>query len=223
MRGISTIIVAAGSGKRLGAAIPKQYLELGSDGRRVVLMHTIDAFAGYSEEIIVVVPKGGASEWREICYRYGYFVEHKVVEGAEERFFSVQNGLKALNGDAKIVLVQDGVRPFVSKSLIYKVIEATREHEAVVPVIPVVDTLRKVGGGVVSRSEYMAVQTPQGFKKELLQRAYEQPYRSSFTDDGSVIEAMGGVVEMVEGEVENFKITTQLDYKMARLIVDSNS
>lgn len=218
---ISTIIVAAGSGKRLGSATPKQYLELGGHGK-VILMHTIDAFKKCSNEIIVVVPKGGAEQWDEICQKYSYTTKHKVVEGAEERFFSVQNGLKEIAKDSDIVLVQDGVRPFVSQELIERVIEATLHYDAVVPAVPVVDTLRRVSGGVVSRSEFMAVQTPQGFNRELLDRAYKQPYQKEFTDDGSVVEAIGGVVEMVEGDVENFKITTQLDYKLSQLIIHNS-
>ncbi len=213
---VSVIIVAAGRGTRLGAELPKQYLPLGSG---VILMHTIDAFVNSCSQIIVVVPKNGVQDWQRICQQYNYQTPHEVVEGAEERFFSVANGLKVVAKDCDVVLVHDGVRPFVNSELIERVITGAVESGAVVPATAVTDTLRKIGGGIVSRSEVMAVQTPQGFLQDIIKKAYEQKYTKQFTDDGSVVEAAGYSVEMVEGDVENFKITTAYDYKLAQFII----
>lgn len=218
------IIVAAGRGERLGGATPKQYLPL---GEKLILMRTIDAFVVLCSDIVVVVPQGGVEHWEALCREYNYTTAHRVVEGDSERFYSVRNALlvvgsgvdSGVDSGADIVLVHDGVRPFVSGELIGRVIEGAINSGAVVPTVPIVDTLRRIGGGVISRGEVMAVQTPQGFTLELLQKAYRQPYTSSFTDDGSVVEAMGYGVEMVEGEVNNFKITTAHDFRMAQLLV----
>ncbi len=215
----SVIIVAAGRGLRAGSQTPKQFLELGS---RVVLMHTIEAFRGVVDQTIVVLPEGAVEYWGELCERYGFSCEHVAVEGSSERFLSVKRGLDAVSGDIDTILVHDGVRPFVSGDLIQRVIDSAEQSGAVVPVIPVVDTLRKVSGGILSRSEVMAVQTPQGFQYDILLRAYEQPYDEKFTDDGSVVEALGCAVEMVEGDAQNFKITTPWDVELARILINKN-
>lgn len=209
------IIVAAGRGIRAGGAVAKQFTPLGGG---VVLMRTIDAFLSHCLEIVVVVPKGGENEWRELCEKYNFTTEHKVVEGAKERFLSVQSGLGAISADTDIILVHDGVRPFVTSEVIDRVIEGARESGAVVPVIPIADSLRRVGGGIVSRSEVMAVQTPQGFSADILRKGYTQSYSVDFTDDASVVENLGVHIEMVEGDTRNFKITTPWDLEISKFI-----
>ncbi len=214
----SVIIVAAGSGLRCAADTPKQFVEVGA---RPLLMHTIEAFENNVQEIIVVVPSnGGRSEWQRLVEKHGFGTAHKVVEGDAERFLSVKKGLEAVNHNTDIVLVHDGVRPFVTPELIARMIAVVRNCDAAVPVIPVVDTLRKVSGGVLSRSEVMAVQTPQAFGYEVLKRAYEQPYNPGFTDDGSVVESAGYEIEMVEGESSNFKVTTPADMIITKKLLE---
>ncbi len=216
----SVVIVAAGRGLRAGSQIPKQFLELGS---RVVLMHTISGLQGLVDEIVVVLPEGGLKYWQELTQSYHFEMPHIAVEGSSERFYSVKCGLSAVASDTDVVLVHDGVRPFFSKELIQRVISGAQQYGAVVPVIPVVDSLRRIGGGIISRGEVMAVQTPQGFSKDLLLRAYTQNYDKRFTDDSSVVESLGYSIEMVEGEAENFKITTPWDVELARILINKNT
>ncbi len=211
----SVIIVAAGRGIRAGSAVAKQFTPL---GKSIVLMHTIDAFRADCNEIIVVIPEGGEKEWKTLCEEYNFTTDHKAVEGSSERFLSVRNGLAAVSEDTDIILVHDGVRPFVTSEVIARVIEGAKESGAVVPVIPIADSLRRVDGGIVSRSEVMAVQTPQGFNADILRKGYTQSYSKTFTDDASVVENLGVHVEMVEGDTRNFKITTPWDLEISQLI-----
>lgn len=218
MKNTSVIIVAAGRGIRAGGDLPKQFVALGG---RPLLMHTIDAFATKCDQTIVVLPAAYIDKWEELCEELDFRTPHSIAEGGDERFNSVRSGIKQVAADAEIVLVHDGVRAFVSEALIDRVIEAARDNGAIVPAVPVTDTLRKVGGGIVSRSEVMAVQTPQGFSADIIRRSYDRRFDSSFTDDGSVVEAAGYAVEMVEGEVENFKITTPYDLKIANFLLQT--
>lgn len=216
MKNISVIIVAAGHGIRAGSELPKQFVAVGG---RPLLMHTVEAFDKKCDRIIVVLPSAYIAQWEQLCQDHDFRTPHTLCEGGDERFTSVRNGIEKLSPDTKIILVHDGVRPFVSSELIDRVIEATKEIGAVVPSTPVTDTLRRIGGGSVSRSEVMAVQTPQGFDADILRRAYNQPFNKSFTDDASVVEAAGYAVEMTEGEVENMKITTPYDLKIANILL----
>lgn len=218
MKNVSVIIVAAGRGIRAGGDLPKQFVTLGN---RPLLMHTIDLFATKCDQTIVVLPAAYIEKWEELCEQFDFRTAHSIAQGGEERFNSVRSGLKQVATDAKIILIHDGVRAFVSGTLINRVIEAAHDNGAVVPATPITDTLRKVGGGIVSRSEVMAVQTPQAFSADILRRSYDRHFDRSFTDDGSVVEAAGYAVEMVEGEVENFKITTPYDLKIANFLLQN--
>ena len=184
------IIVAGGQGLRMGGDVPKQFLEVGG---RPILMHTLERFAEYSEElqIILVLPREQIEYWFDLGDKYHFGVEHWIVAGGETRFHSVQNGLAQIPDDADgVVAVHDGVRPFVSLEVIGKCFEEARRSKAVVPVVPVVESLRHVGEGAVPRADYRLVQTPQVFDIQLLKRAYRQPFSDSFTDDASVVEAL---------------------------------
>jgi 2-C-methyl-D-erythritol 4-phosphate cytidylyltransferase len=142
------------------------------------------------------------------------------VNGGETRFHSVQNGLKAIPDFAEgVVGIHDGVRPFVSLDVIKRCYEEARVKKAVIPVMPVTDTLRDVTQSKnVYRENYKIVQTPQTFDIQLLKAANQQPYSEAFTDDASVVEAIGQEVTMVEGNRENIKITTPFDLKIADVI-----
>lgn len=215
------IIVAGGKGLRMGADIPKQFLEVGG---KPILMHTIQRFADYDAkmQIILVLPHEQQDYWRQLCSQYGFTVPHIIVDGGDTRFQSCKNGIMAIPGDVTegVVGIHDGVRPFVSAEVIERCYETAREEYAAIPVMPVVDTLRFVdrhgGGKNVYRGDYKIVQTPQTFDLSLIRQAYAQPYSESFTDDASVVESLGCSVRMVEGNRENIKITTQFDLKVAR-------
>ena len=214
------IIVAGGKGLRMGGDIPKQFLPIGG---KPVLMRTIERFRAYSKEIciILVLPKSQQEYWHQLCKDYHFDVEYLLADGGETRFHSVQNGLKLVPDDAQgVVGVHDGVRPFVSIEVIRSCYEAAREKQAVIPVTPVVETLRHIASQQnVLRSDYCLVQTPQCFDIQLLKAANQQPYSESFTDDTSVVEAYGHEVAMVDGNRENIKITTPFDMKIAETLV----
>lgn len=209
------IIVAGGKGLRMGGDIPKQFLPLCG---KPVLMHTIERFRAWNAElkIILVLPRDQHHYWQRLCKEYHFEVEYMLADGGETRFHSVQSGLSLIPDDAQgVVGVHDGVRPLVSEEVISRCYEAAKVHEAVVPVTSVVETLRQIQadgtGKNVQRSDYRLVQTPQTFHIQLLKQAYRQPYLDAFTDDASVVEAVGRKVVMVEGNRENIKITTPFD------------
>ena len=218
------IIVAGGKGLRMGGEIPKQFLPI---GEKPVLMRTLERFREYSKElqIILVLPEAQQEYWHQLCLEYHFDVEYTLANGGETRFHSVQNGLAKVPDDAKgVVGVHDGVRPFVSVEVISNCFETARTKKAVIPVTPVVETLRHIPSQQnVLRSDYCLVQTPQCFDIQLLKAANKQPYSESFTDDASVVEAYGHEVEMVDGNRENIKITTPFDLIMAEALLSSNS
>lgn len=246
MHTILTIIVAAGSGTRMGTELPKQFLAIGGEP---IVMRTIRSMSAsvdrfltdcssnvdeqaeaspnvenYVHKIVLVLPASHIPQWRELCDRHRFRIEHTVVAGGETRFHSVRNGLAAAP-DADIVLVHDGVRPFADSRVVADVILAARRHGAAVPVVPVVDSLRKLSGTdgdseSVNRSAYRAVQTPQGFRGDLLRKAYGAPYDGRFTDDASVVELTGtGRVVLTEGNTANLKITTPVDLAIAEVLL----
>ncbi len=216
------IIVAGGKGLRMGSDIPKQFLPIGG---RPVLMRTIERFREYSPtlQIILVLPKAQQDYWQELCQEYHFNVEYQLADGGETRFHSVQHGLALIPDDAEgVVGIHDGVRPFPSIDVIRNCYETAREKKAVIPVIPVVETVRHLQGEVsitVPRNDYRLVQTPQCFDIQLLKAANRQPYNDGFTDDASVVEAFGFDITLVEGNRENIKITTPYDLKIAEVLV----
>ena len=215
------IVVAGGQGRRMGADMPKQFIRV---GRQPVLMHTLDAFADAMPGIglIVVLPESHVSFWHELCDTYGYQRPHTIATGGPTRFHSVANGLSAIADDEALVAVHDGVRPFVSHEVIRRAFLAAESTGAALPVVPVVETLREVDGdrsATRDRSRYRLVQTPQVFRLSVLRRAYGQPYRDTFTDDASVVEASGHPIALVEGNRENIKLTTPFDLIVAEALL----
>ena len=213
------IIVAGGKGLRMGGDIPKQFVPVGG---KPVLMRTLEAFHAYdsSMHLIVVLPVTQQAYWKELCDSYRFTLPHEVADGGETRFHSVANGLAKVVGDGWVG-VHDGVRPFVSQEVISRCYDEVREKKAVIPVIGVVETVRRLtaaGSETVRRDSYKLVQTPQVFEVDLLRRAYRQPYTDAFTDDASVVEALGEQVYLVEGNRENIKLTTPSDLRMAEYL-----
>ena len=241
------IIVAGGKGLRMGADVPKQFLPVGGIP---VLMRTMMRFREYSPDlnIILVLPKAQQDYWRSLCQQHQFplpqspspFGEglgvrpgagggsYQLADGGQTRFHSVQNGLALIPDDAEgIVGVHDGVRPFVSVEVIARCYEAARTAKAVIPVTPVVESLREIEkrhselSKAVPRDEYRLVQTPQTFDIQLLKAANRQPYNDGFTDDASVVESYGHAITLVEGNRENIKITTPFDIVVAEAIINS--
>ena len=220
------IIVAGGKGLRMGGEVPKQFLPVGGIP---VLMRTLMRFHEYSPalNIILVLPAQQQDYWRELCLQHQFRLDHRVADGGATRYHSVQNGLALIPDDARgVVAVHDGVRPFVAVEVIGRCFEAARTARAVVPVVPVVESLRRVDeAGPVStsvtvpRDSYRLVQTPQCFDIQLLKEACRQPYSTAFTDDASVVEACGHAVTLVEGNRENIKITTPFDLSVAQTLL----
>lgn len=210
------IIVAGGKGLRMGGDIPKQFLPVGG---KPVLMRTLEAFHAYdaSMQLILVLPVSQQAYWKQLCAEYQFDLAHEIADGGETRFHSVKNGLSLVKEDG-LVGVHDGVRPFVSQEVIARCYEEAVSLKAVIPVIGVVETVRYLtgeGSETVPRDQYKLVQTPQVFEVALLRRAYEQVYTELFTDDASVVEALGEKVYLVEGNRENIKLTTPFDLKLA--------
>ena len=203
----------------MGGDIPKQFLPVCG---KPVLMRTLEAFHAYdaSMRLILVLPVSQQAYWRQLCEEYQFELAHEIANGGETRFHSVKNGL-ALVEEEGLVGVHDGVRPFVSQEVIARCYEEAVSLKAVIPVIGVVETVRHLteeGSETVPRDQYKLVQTPQVFDVTLLRRAYQQEYTDLFTDDASVVEALGEKVYLVEGNRENIKLTTPFDLKLAELL-----
>ena len=220
------IIVAGGKGLRMGSDIPKQFLPIGG---KPVLMRTLERFRAYSKvlQIILVLPEAQQGYWQELCKEYHFEVAYQLANGGLTRFHSVQNGLSLVPDDAQgVVGVHDGVRPFPSIDVIRNCYDTAREKKAVIPVIPVVETVRHLEGEssvTVPRGDYRLVQTPQTFDIQLLKAANRQPYNDGFTDDASVVESYGHTITLVEGNRENIKITTPYDIVVAEAIIQHPS
>ena len=221
------VIVAAGSGVRLGSSVPKQFLDLGGVP---VLRRTMERFVEAVPEVhlVVVLPRDWEDYWKQQCLESNFNVPQILSRGGLTRFHSVQAALARVP-DGAVVAVHDGVRPLVSPALIRRMLEMMEERRALIPVTPVADTLKvlrkegeelvSVEGRSVDRSEVYAAQTPQMFRSEDLKAAYTQPYAPSFTDDASVAAGYGIPLSFVEGERYNLKITTVQDLEVARKLV----
>lgn len=210
------VIVAAGSGKRMGSEIPKQFLELAG---KPVLMHSIGHFREYDDKtiIIVVLPQEQIPYWKSLLERYSFRIPHIIVKGGDKRFHSVRNGLEMVDASG-LVAIHDGVRPLVSKETIRRCFEAAGKNGSAIPVISPADSIRMVtgqGSVSVNRLHVKLVQTPQVFDANLIKKAYLQEYSDDFTDDATVLERAGETVFLVEGNPENIKITNPEDLLVA--------
>lgn len=218
------IIVAGGSGRRMGGALPKQFMMLDNEP---ILARSINRIheALPAAEIVVVLPEEHVELWKNIAARFDV-ARHKIALGGKERFHSVKSGLAALSEGIRTIAIHDAVRPLASKKLIIKLLLAAEKSVAVIPAVAPIDSYRIVDGDdsrIIDRSALRMVQTPQIFHAEALRAAYEQPFSSTFTDDASVMEAAGHKVTLVEGERENIKITTPSDMLIAEAIINAES
>ena len=217
------ILVAAGRGERMGAEKPKAFLDLAG---RPLLVRTALAFEASTsvDGIVAVVPAGLEEPARGLLAGLRKVVA--VVAGGARRQDSVLAGLRcAPNGFTGVVLVHDAARPFVSLELIEGVVAAAREHGAALPVLPMVDTVKRIRANRVvktlDRSELAAAQTPQGFRRDVLARAYEVAFREglTLTDEATAVERLGGQVVAVAGAEKNRKLTTPLDWAWAEALL----
>ena len=218
------VIVAGGSGKRMATQVPKQFLPLQD---KPILMHTLEAFHAYDAhlQLVLVLPEAQVDYWLELCESHQFGLPHTITFGGKERYDSVKNGLlmvQQLRGpqaEKALVAVHDAVRPFVDAALLERCYAKAAETGAVVPTIPMVDSLRRVlpdgSNQAEDRAAFCHVQTPQVFDADALWAAYRLPYQDSFTDDASVMEAAGASIALVEGSRHNTKITTQEDLDLA--------
>lgn len=215
------IFVAGGSGTRMGGDVPKQFLEL--EGKPI-LRRTIENFleAEPGMKVITVLPRRYFRLWKDMCAQQAFDCPQTLVEGGLTRFLSVRNALAKVP-DGAIVAIHDGVRPFASPSLVRRMLGMMGKSRALIPVVPVIDTLRSVDPQKANpdRSSTVAVQTPQIFRSEEIKKAYGQAYDPSFTDDASVAEKMGIPVDLTDGERLNVKVTTPEDLVLARAILSA--
>ncbi|MBN3035752.1 MAG: 2-C-methyl-D-erythritol 4-phosphate cytidylyltransferase [Bacteroidales bacterium] len=216
-----TIIVAGGQGVRMHSDVPKQFLPVAG---QPILMHTISRFVSWDPdmEIIVVLPEPYFDLWNSHCRRYHFSTPHRLAAGGDTRFHSVQGGLRLIQ-EPCLVAVHDGVRPLVSHDTLSRVFDGAAEHGNAVPVTTIGQSMRRLDpdgtSHPVKREEYRLIQTPQCFLSDILKKAYSQEYRPLFTDDASVMEAMGERIQLVEGNPENLKITRPADLKYAEALL----
>lgn len=227
---IYIIVVAAGTGSRFGATMPKQYCMMGG---RPVLMHTIDALrqAAPDAGMLLVISPEEEERWATLCNEFS-FNSPQIAFGGATRWESVKNGLNAIPANVPagaVVLIHDGARPLVDAATVKRVAGAAINTDGAIPAIPVSDSLRKltdngVRSEAVDRADYRAVQTPQGFALWRLREAYSLPYEQGFTDDASVMAAAGfSNIVLVEGSPDNIKITNPRDIVIAEALLKSST
>ena len=214
------VIVAGGSGKRMGMDTPKQFLELAG---RPVLMHTIERFRKFNEsiEIVTVLPENQLRFWTELQKKYSFDVPHTLVKGGSKRFMSVRHGLEFVSSPG-LVAIHDGVRPLVRIDTIKRCFEAAEKYGNAIPAISPADSLRlegEKGNSPINRMQVKQVQTPQVFDVAMIKKAYLQDFDPSFTDDATVLEKTGEKIQMVEGNRENIKITNPEDLFIAQTLL----
>jgi 2-C-methyl-D-erythritol 4-phosphate cytidylyltransferase len=214
------VIVAGGSGKRMGMETPKQFLELAG---RPVLMHTIELFRKFSDtiEIITVLPENQLRFWTDLQKKYSFDIPHTLVRGGSKRFLSVKNGLEFVNPPG-LVAIHDGVRPLVRIETIRRCFEVAEKYGNAIPVISPSDSLRcedEKGNLPVDRTRIKQVQTPQVFDVAKIKKAYLQGFDPSFTDDAMVLEKTGEKIRLVDGNRENIKITNPEDLFIAQTLL----
>jgi 2-C-methyl-D-erythritol 4-phosphate cytidylyltransferase len=218
------IVVAGGKGTRMGGEMPKQFQLLGGKPLVMVTLERLNAIDP-AMQLILVLPAQHIELWKQLCKEHSFAVPLILAQGGSTRFHSVQNGLAQVDDmEDALVGVHDGVRPFVSPKVLDECFSRAWTDGAAIPMIDLQDSLRHIVGSnateVVPRDRYRLVQTPQVFKLSLLRRAYEQRFVESFTDDASVVEALGEKVSGVEGNRENIKITTPFDMLVAKTLME---
>ena len=215
----SVIIVAAGSGTRMGSATPKQFMLLAN---KPLLMHVLNVFFKTfpTVSVVLALPSEFIETWEKLCNDYLFDQPHQIVPGGETRYHSVKNALTLIPPD-NLIAIHDGARPLVSSSLIKNAFSEAFKHGNAVPVVHINESLRKInenGSQPVDRNSYCIVQTPQVFNSFVLKKAYEAGFDSSFTDDATVVEKIGEKIHLITGEITNIKITYPSDLAFAEML-----
>ena len=215
------VIVAGGTGTRMGGALPKQFMLL---KEKPVLYYTIKTFLDAYDDlrVILVLPAGHLDEGKKITNKYFDKKNIRVTAGGETRFQSVKNGL-ALIGDESIIFVHDGVRCLMTTDLIHRCYDMAIATGSAIPVMPSKDSVRLLKedkSEPIDRNRVMLVQTPQTFHSKILLPAYQIDYKDKFTDEATVVEAYGMKVSLVEGEENNIKITSPVDLLIAEKVIE---
>lgn len=214
------IIVAGGTGQRMGSVVPKQFLAIQG---KPILLHTIDQFvAAFSDiQLVVVLPESYIKEGQDLLTKNGFTKNIVFVAGGDTRFQSVKNGLAQVK-ELSIVFVHDAVRCLLTPALIQRCYQQALEKGSAIPAVSSTDTVRLIKGDrndFFDRENVMLIQTPQTFQSDLLLSAFNQAFDPSFTDEANVVEASGKQVYIVDGEFENIKITRPLDLAIAEYIL----
>ncbi|MDB5132729.1 MAG: 2-C-methyl-D-erythritol 4-phosphate cytidylyltransferase [Mucilaginibacter sp.] len=219
------IIVAGGSGTRMGGDVPKQFLLLKG---RPVLMHTIEAFhhSNIQPRIILVLHADYHGHWGDLCRTHNFIIPHQLVGGGETRFHSVKNGLDVIPGNTdSLIAVHDAARPLTSATIIEESYKAALKYGNAVTAVKSRDSIRQKKEDLsvsLLRDEIYLVQTPQTFQSAQLKKAYLQPYTDKFTDDASVVEQTGVPIHIVEGSYRNIKVTFPEDIAIAELLLEDH-
>ena len=214
------IIVAGGKGTRMGTEVPKQFLKIKG---KPILLHTIEAFKNYDSSInvVLVLPKEQHFYWHEIEKEFFLPKDFcSIADGGSSRFESVKNGLSLIQGDG-LIAVHDGVRPLVTTATIERCFSLAEIKGTAIPMIDLTDSIRRLKGDnseAEVRSDFRLVQTPQVFQSGILRKAYNQDFNDKFTDDASVVESIGEKIYLCEGDINNIKITTPRDLKIAEVL-----
>jgi 2-C-methyl-D-erythritol 4-phosphate cytidylyltransferase len=214
------LIVAGGSGKRMNSNVPKQFILING---KPMLMHTFEAFYRFDAGcmFILVLPEPEIDNWKQLCTKFSFNIQHEIVAGGETRFHSVKNGLEKIS-DEGIVFIHDGVRPLVSQLTIENCYWAAIEKGNALPVLSPAESVRQLNNGqskAVDRTRYFLVQTPQTFNVAIIKKAYSKKYSPKFTDDASVAEKDGIEINLVQGNRENIKITYPVDLIFAEALL----
>lgn len=217
------VIVAGGSGTRMGLSTPKQFIILHD---KPILMHTLEIFNRYDAqiEIILVLPEHEMGKWKQLCDKFFFHTPHQLVAGGESRTESVRNGLDAIQEAEGLVAIHDGVRPLISTEIIGSSFTEAEEKGNAIVSVPLKDSIRWSKEGenqAVNRSDYCLIQTPQTFKLSLIKQAYQTLGTQSLTDDASVLEANGAKINLIPGDYRNIKITTPEDLRVAEALWSS--
>jgi len=217
------VIVAGGSGVRMGMAIPKQFLML---HEKPILMRTLEAFAHYDQQlqIVLVLPEAEKDRWQQLCEKYHFQIPHLIISGGANRTASVRNGLNAIHFSEALVAIHDGVRPLVSQKIIHQSFQEAEAKGNAIVSVPLKDSIRwsvEQSNKAVDRSEYRLIQTPQTFKLSLIKEAYANLGAEMMSDDASVLEASGVTINLIEGDYKNIKITTKEDLRVAEALWSS--
>lgn len=216
------IIVAGGTGTRMQATIPKQFLLL---NERPVLMHTMEAFyhSTTQPQLILALPAGYHSYWKQLCLEYKFVIRHQVVNGGETRYQSVKNAIDIIGDDKEaLVAIHDAVRPLISKRIIDDSYRYAAAHGNAITAVKSRDSVRQLKNDFsisLVRDEIYLIQTPQTFNLSQIKNAYTQPYEEKFTDDASVAEQVGIRISLVEGSYRNIKITFPEDIAIAEMLM----